>query len=212
MSPQRAEAAGRLPYVGYFKLSANSGRLEFAIAWRREGGCDYGIYLAKPASSGLGSSCFAFKAAYGASGEARSFLVADAWPSILGAWDGDHVPALSSSANGPAMEGADEEILRQLSADFVGEWLESYGEGEVAAMLKFVVGSAPGAQKDGWMEALLSGLPAEIRGEKMPDLLSVADCDSSGALLALIGAPAGSAGAAWEAEQLARMRLFFDLL
>lgn len=214
MSLQSTESRAGAAYVGYFILAIESGRLEAAIAWRRESGCDYGIYLEKPATGGSGPSCSVFKACYKPSGEAFSFLVADAWPSDSGRWDGDHLAGGAGGEDALLMEPGDADALLRLSSDFVGEWLESYGEAEVAAMLKFVAGSNLRSEGGAWMGAISSGLPAEVRQDKMPDVLSVAECDSNGSLRALVGRPEHVAmeDSSWTAEQLARMRLFFDLL
>lgn len=214
MSQSSTESLGGVSYVGYFILAMDSGRLDAAIAWRRGKGCDYGVYLEKPASGIGGPSCSVFKACYKPSGEAFSFLVADSWPSNSLLWDGDHLACAASGEDALAMAPEDADALLSLSSDFVGDWLESYGQAEVAAMLKFVAGSNSCLDRDAWMGAIGSGLPAEIRQEKMPDVLSVAECGSNGSLRALVGRPEpiGLEDSSWTAEQLARMRLFFDLL
>lgn len=214
MSRPSTESRAGAAYVGYFILAINSGRLEAAIAWRRERGCDYGIYLEKSATGESGPSCSVFKASYKPSGESFSFLVADAWPSGSGRWDGDHLADVSGCENALRMEAEDADALLRLSSDFVGEWLESYGEAEVAAMLKFVAGSNFCSGAEAWVGTISSGLPAEVRQDKMPDVLSVAECGSNGSLRALVGRPehVGLEDSSWTAEQLARMRFFFDLL
>ena len=192
-----------IPYHCSFLLSADGRDMKIGICWRRVGNCDYGVYLA--CEEERPQSTF-FKAIYSPKGELESFLVIDAPPKEGMRWEEDHV---SYAENLPEISKPCRDVLRDLGNSFYGEWLESFGMSEAAKLLRRTV-QAELAKEDKLSAALNSGLPLQVKSEKMPDVLACAEMTERNFLYSFL--PGQENGVAQKSLLEAKMRLFFELI
>lgn len=180
-----------------------------AIAWTRVGGADYGVYLTKRSSSEDSSPlCSVFKAGYSQKGSIHSFAVCDAWAQGSSVWEEDHVDPDRGSH---PMSKEDGLRVEGLVRAFVADWLESFGEGRAVDLLR-ASGVKGRPRVFSWRHALNSGLPVEIRANRMPDVFSRAEPVGGGQIHSFIPFPErlGHDGPGKLLEE--KMRLFFELL
>lgn len=188
--------------------------LNMAIAWKRVGGHDYGIYLTRgEGPEDHSPACTWFKASYSARGEIVAFHVKDGLSkegAKGAAWDGEHIR--SSSDPGAAMDAEDLRQIESLAGAFVSQWIEPFGQSEALSALRRLGFGGP-VEQDPWRAVLGSGLPAEIKRGRLPDVLSLAESTEHGFLYAFLPYPErlGQTGGA-HALLEAKMRLFFELL
>lgn len=193
-----------------FLLEKASATLNMAIAWRRVGNHDYGVYLTKrQGAEDLTPQCTLFKASYSNKGEILGFLVKDGWIELGKRWDDDHLePGMRSAEVMPE----DVEHLELLAKAFFAQWLESFGESDALVMLKRL-GLSGGHTTHAWRRILTSGLPAEIQKAKLPDVLSCAKSTERGFLYSFVPFPESPGTEKSTASLLeAKMRMFFELL
>ncbi len=194
----------KIPYHCSFLLDKSGGILRLAIAWRRVGNSDYGIYLA----SDPNSSMIEFMATYNEKGELQSFLVSDKQVSAGKPWEEDH---LDAAAQPPAASELDAETLRALANAFCDDWLESYGASEAERLLKRIASAERGEKKKGLSSVIKSNLPIQVRLEKMPDILADAHLTENGFLYSFRPhSHGGSPGSLALLE--GKMRLFMELI
>lgn len=201
----------RIQYHCCFLLNPPHGSLSMGIAWRRIGNCDYGVYLTRRAV-GVDQSpnCTVFRASYSPRGEIQSFLVADSWvrPGMI--WDDDHV---NPAKAGIVVSSTDIDQLRDLANVFFSDWIESFGASDAHVLLKQLVGGVRVAQEDVVGGILFSGLPAEIKKNKLPDVLSCAEMTEQGFLYSFLPFPERFDSDPQIVKLLeSKMQMFFELL
>lgn len=194
-----------VPYHCSFLLDKSGGILRLAIAWRRVGNADYGIYLA----SDPNPSMIEFLASYNDKGEIHSFLVSDKPVSDGKRWDEDHIDASSGPRAASEQEA---NILRTLANAFCDDWLESYGASEAEKLLRKVISPKKAGRAKGLLGILKSDLPIQVRQEKMPDLLENAKLTENDFLYAFKSHSHAAGGASNAMLLESKMKMFLELL
>jgi len=194
-----------------FLLNPPLGSLSMGIAWRRIGKYDYGVYLTRRVKdSDQSPNCTVFRASYSPRGELQSFLVSDSWVKPGMFWDDDHV---NPSKSGIVVSVADMEQLRDLANIFFLDWIESFGSSDAEILLKQLIGGGKLAQEDVVNGVLFSGLPAEIKKNKLPDVLSCAEMTEQGFLYSFLPFPERFDSDPQIVKLLeSKMEMFFELL
>lgn len=196
----------KVPYHCSFLLDSNEKILRLAIAWRRVGNTDFGLYLASdPAPSAV-----YFAAVYNPRGEILSFLVSDDGVCAGEPWGEDHI-AFGSGSGPVLVDGSQAETLTDLAESFYADWLESYASSDTDRLLKKM--GIPGSEQRGFLSLMSSELPIQVRPEKMPDLLVDAVLTEKNFLYSFMPQSA-DAGASMENRELleAKMRMFLELV
>ena len=196
----------RVPYHCSFLLDGDEKILRLAIAWRRVGNVDYGLYLASdPAPSAV-----FFAAEYTDRGEIRSFLVSDGGVCAGEPWAEDHI---SFDGNEVVMDDFQAETLSDLAESFCSDWLESFAMSDADKILRRIGMRGVGDGLRGFVSLVSSELPIQIRPEKMPDVLGDAVLTDRNFLYAFKPQAAGM-GAVIENRDLleAKMRMFLELV
>lgn len=196
----------KIPYHCSFLLNKEGGGLRLALAWRRVGNKDYGLYL----SSDSRPASVLFMASYSPKGEMESFLVSDHLLREGDMWDEDH---LHFEREAPAVESIDAERITELANEFCDEWLESYGSTIANKLLMKLCESSVLERRKGLRHLLDAELPMQVRPEKMPDILAEAELTDRNFLYVFLPHSHGAPGGA-ESESLleSKMRLFFELI
>lgn len=153
--------------------------------------------------------CTWFKASYSSHGKILAFHVKDGLAKEGATWDEDHIRLGSKPV---AMDAEDIKHIENLAASFLSQWLESFGQSDALSVLRRL-GIVGVAEKDAWRNVLQSGLPAEIKRGRLPDVLSCAESTEQGFLYAFLPYPErlGQTDGAYALLE-AKMRLFFELL
>lgn len=199
----------RAQYHCCFLIEKANAALNMAIAWRRTGACDYGVYLTKRCGSeDLSPMCTVFKASYSTSGKINSFMVSDRWVKNGDTWDEDHLNPFAGASMVSNDDARHSEILGRA---FFGEWLEPFGAADAFSMLKDA-GLLLGPVEDHGLAVLSSGLPAAIKKNKLPDVLSCAEANDHGLLYSFIPFPERLGGGNGVELLENKMRMFFELL
>lgn len=199
------------PYHCAFLLEQQQARLHMALAWRRVGAVDYGVYLTRrPGVDAASPLLTMFKATYSTRGDLEGFRVRDGWCKPGAWWDDDH------ARQGQERSLVDAEDAAQLDAlgdSFLSHWLESFGDTEMSSMFRRLgVAGEPKVAKAGRRIAT-SGLPVEVRKARLPDVLSRAEAKDGGMLFSFLPFP-DRLGEVDPREDLlqAKMWMFFELL
>jgi hypothetical protein len=125
-------------------------------------------------------------------------------------WDDDHV---NPSKSGIVVSVADMEQLRDLANIFFLDWIESFGSSDAEILLKQLIGGGKLAQEDVVNGVLFSGLPAEIKKNKLPDVLSCAEMTEQGFLYSFLPFPERFDSDPQIVKLLeSKMEMFFELL
>lgn len=196
----------KVSYHCSFLLDQQGGGLRLALAWRRVGHCDYGVYL----SCDPHPTRVLFMAVYSPRGEMSEFLVLDGALRAGKAWDEDH---LNFEMDPPVITERDAALIAELSDAFCDEWFESYGATMTAKFLTRICDGACSERLRGLDALLAAELPIQVQPDRMPDILAEAEMTERQFLYAFLPhAHGGPAGAQARAALESKMRLFFELI
>lgn len=198
-------AEPKIPYHSSFLMDRDGGVLRLAIAWRRVGNADYGLYLASDPST----SVIEFMATYTERGEIKSFLVSDKPLEPGMKWEEDHI---DFEADPPEGTEKDASVLRSLANAFCDDWLESFGASQVEKLLRKAGGERTPDRAKGLFGILKSNLPIQVRPDRMPDILENARITENEFLYAFMAHSHGDAAPGSKALLEAKMKMFFELL
>ena len=183
-----------------------------ALAWRRVGAVDYGVYLTRRVGGEDASPLVTmFKATYSKKGVVVGFCVRDGWCRAGASWDEDH----ARPGGGRAVVAVEDALqLDGLAESFFSQWLESFGDTEMSSMFRrWGVAPADGKGSKAGRRLASAGLPAEVQKAKLPDVLSRAEPKEGGMLFSFLPFPErlGETDPR-EAVLMAKMWTFFELL
>ena len=195
----------KVPYHCSFLVEPDGQDLKLAIAWRRIGNCDYGLYLACENKT---DSVF-FKAEYSSRGELISFLVCDQAPRSGMRWEEDHV---SCSGECPEIDPQSREILKDMSNCFFNDWLESFRASEALKLIQKVTHQTIDLKEpDRLTDALQSSLPLQIKTGRRLDILGMAELTDNHFLYAFVP-HSDKVQEADKALLEAKMHMFLELI
>lgn len=161
MSGPRKEANATPYHCGLF-LEQESGVFGLAIAWRRVGAKDYGVYI----SGGVAPHVSQFMAEYSEKGEIRRFYIRDELIKPGQKWDEER---LSGSESSVLVSAEDTGILTELAERFFQDWMEAYGALDAARMIQRVTAGTGRCAELTFEEAIQAKLPLQLRAGRMPD-------------------------------------------
>ena len=203
--------ADAAPYHCAFLINSPQAQLHMALAWRRVGSVDYGVYLTRRMGGEDASPLVTmFKATYARHGGLDGFWVKDSWCQAVSQWDENHArPGVARVTVGVV----DASQLDALAESFFSQWLESYGDTEMSSMFRrWGVSTSADVYKAG-RRLVSAGLPAEVQKVKLPDLLSRAEPKDGGMLFSFLPFPERVGETDPRDEILmAKMWSFFELL
>lgn len=194
-----------LSYHCSFLLDPQGGGLRLALAWRRVGNCDYGVYI----SCDPQPTRVLFMATHSPRGEMSEFFVLDGALRCGKRWDEDH---LNFESDPPVIGEREAALVSELSDAFCDEWFESYGATITTKFLSKICEGAAAERPRGLEALIASELPIQVQPEKMPDILASAELTERNFLYAFLPHSHGAAGDHARAALESKMRLFFELI
>ncbi len=186
-----------------FYVTKETGLLELAIAWRRIGAKDYGIFIQQ--SNGKIKVCN-FLGQYGSHGELLAFYITQELLQVPYQW---YKEVLSEQEINKPIERQDVNVLSELNEYFCTQWLETLGYQETQGVLSAYL---PAPTSAFYIEHLFQGVfPLKIKSEKMPDFWSFV-IESSDAWDFSLMASGLIVNKTLDALLVEKMRLFVELM